>query len=966
MSSFRVSVLAIAGEDEAKNRRLISLLERQKLGHESVQWVLVDPIQRKDAAQTSPSFAAAFSHVAKPADGISPVVRITAQDGCDSVLSGYNRGLSKVEGEYTLILHAGDEFSADTIRSMLRFADKVNPPSEIEKTAAQSQKERKMVSKDTDKAGTKLVRAKVPIIAPRHVFDDGVDRVPDRFDGGADVKGVDLRAAHLTSLRFPLTLAGTMILTEALKSLTQRDILKPKAKESAGTNPAPFDERLSRRDAEADALLRLLLRYGLCLSVGNVTYVYRTPQEAHFATCPDVYDRAWYLDSLERWLYSLLQQVRRDRGEIPAFLQAAALFFVRCRLEANRNNRNRRVIEGDDLDRFWKLVRRTLAEIDDEVIDRVINGTEPDDFSEKVFLLQLKHNRLAPVHLSVQGDHLLLAVGEKPFASHLQTPVSIQSIDYKDGGLEIDGTVANVYDDKVAALQARIGGQTFRPTYCERFALTKYFGQSAFKQRAFHIRLPLSDDAVQSFSFELLYENRAYPLSMRFDTHFSRLTTVLPHASWRFEGHVAQYHAPTGSVIIRKNRPLSGIGRELLVWCDLLRTRDKRALAMLLMRMGYWLAHPFMRRRHIWFFMDKIYKGGDNAEYLYRYVAKQKDGVLSKYLIDRTAPDAARLRADGYRPLYRGTFAHYTNLLHAEFLIASNSTVLELNHISPTTSAYIRDLIGFHVVCVQHGLSVQRIAAAQNRLRDNTRLYFCASPVEIENLSRPIYDYEGYDSLRLTGVPRFDGLQNRAKKQILLSPTWRMQAAVTVRKNEGVQRDYNPFFKETAYYKVYNDLIHHPRLLEAAKEYGYTIAYVLHPIVSPQARDFEATPPVTVIPATGDMSYETLFCESALMVTDYSGVQFDFAYMRKPLLYYLPDTLPKHYEEGAFITETMGFGEVCRDAETLVDHLIDAMKTGCVMPEKFRQRADRFFAFDDHENCKRIYEELRKYQKEHF
>ncbi|MBR3290288.1 MAG: CDP-glycerol glycerophosphotransferase family protein, partial [Clostridia bacterium] len=606
-----------------------------------------------------------------------------------------------------------------------------------------------------------------------------------------------------------------------------------------------------------------------------------------------------------------------------------------------------------------------LTEIDDELFDRVLSGSAPEDYSERVFLLGVKHRRFEPVKLSVLGDQLLLTVEDKPFASHLQTPVSIQAMEAADGALEIDGTIANVYGDH-AVLQARVGGQTVQPTYCERYALTRYFGRSAFKQRAFHIRLPLTRDAVQSFGFELVFEGRAYPLPLRFDSHFSRLTNILPHATWRFGDRVARYHAPTGSVILRQNRPLAQVGRELGVWWDLLRTRDKRAYAMLLMRAGYWIAHPFLRRRHIWFFMDKIYKGGDNAEYLYRYAAGQKDGITARYLIDRHVPDAVRLRRDGLHPLYRGTFAHYMNLLHAEMLIASNSTVLELNHISPATSAYIRDLIGFHVVCVQHGLSVQRIAAAQNRLRDNTRLYFCASQVEIENLSRPIYDYVGYDALRLTGVPRFDGLQNRAKKQILLAPTWRMHAAVTVRKNEGVQRDYNPLFKETPYFKVYNDLIHHPRLLTAAKEFGFTIAYVLHPIVSPQARDYEAEPPVTVIPATGDMSYETLFCESALMVTDYSGVQFDFAYMRKPIMYFLPEELPKHYEEGAFSTETMGFGELCRDTESLVDALIDAMKSGCPMSEKYKARADRFFAFNDHDNCKRIYEELMKYRKKHF
>ena len=40
------------------------------------------------------------------------------------------------------------------------------------------------------------------------------------------------------------------------------------------------------------------------------------------------------------------------------------------------------------------------------------------------------------------------------------------------------------------------------------------------------------------------------------------------------------------------------------------------------------------------------------------------------------------------------------------------------------------------------------------------------------------------------------------------------------------------------------------------------------------------------------------------------------------------------------------------------------MKDGCPMPDKYRQRADRFFAFEDRENCRRIYEQLRAYQKE--
>lgn len=60
----------------------------------------------------------------------------------------------------------------------------------------------------------------------------------------------------------------------------------------------------------------------------------------------------------------------------------------------------------------------------------------------------------------------------------------------------------------------------------------------------------------------------------------------------------------------------------------------------------------------------------------------------------------------------------------ADMMVISNSTVFAFNNYGLPNSSYVRDLVNFHVCCVQHGMSVQKIAVAQNRLRDNTRLYF--------------------------------------------------------------------------------------------------------------------------------------------------------------------------------------------------------------------------------------------------
>ena len=105
------------------------------------------------------------------------------------------------------------------------------------------------------------------------------------------------------------------------------------------------------------------------------------------------------------------------------------------------------------------------------------------------------------------------------------------------------------------------------------------------------------------------------------------------------------------------------------------------------------------------------------------------------YLLDESAADYKRLIGEGYKPLKRGSFLHRLVFLNADMVVVSNSTVFAFNDYYLENSRYIRGIPDFDVACVQHGLSVQKIALAQQRLRDNTKLYFIASKYEMENLS---------------------------------------------------------------------------------------------------------------------------------------------------------------------------------------------------------------------------------------
>lgn len=716
--------------------------------------------------------------------------------------------------------------------------------------------------------------------------------------------------------------------------------------------------------------------------IDGVDYTLKNSFEGDKTFFEGIYDRAWYKDTVDQ-LIEWLKEMSIHQETLQMLVMQHALFIVKYMIQANLDNLNKHLFEGADGEAFlWKL-GEVLSYIDDSIICEN-QGYHVDMKNEDclvwVFLI-LKYKDTGLEFDFADGCYSYndIQIGE------LTRPTAdIQFMDNKDmedhTELTIEGRLSPILLMNRAEFGVLVGDRFYPAEYNERYAHTKAFGMSIFKLRAFTIRveLPYGQETELAYVTRVradVFENgetmgmavEDLPVTLEFDSHFSRLCDRFRHSYWKINKKLYMYKTEANIMKVDPVKHGKIAGRELALWRDMFATGQKKVIKFIIVR-AFLKAKPVLKHRPIWLFFDKIYKAGDSAEYMYKYARSKKDGIKCYYLADGASEDYARLEREGMKPVKRRSIKHRYAFLYADMVIVSNSTVYAFNDFGTINSALIRDLMNFHVACVQHGMSIQKIAVAQNRLRDNTRLYFCASKYEIENLSKPIYGYEGYDALKLTGVPRYDGLINEDKRQILLSPTWRMQAAVPVTKNEGVSRDYNPLFKETTYYRVYNSLINDERLIAAAKKYNYKIVYVLHPIVSPQIDDFDKNPSVEIIPAVAvhghsGVNYEKVFRESSLMVSDFSGVQFDFAYMRKPVVYLHHHDIPKHYEEGTFHYDTMGFGEICQDNDELIDVLISYMQNNCEMKPEYRRRADDFFRFDDHDNCERIYDVMIDYQK---
>ncbi len=145
------------------------------------------------------------------------------------------------------------------------------------------------------------------------------------------------------------------------------------------------------------------------------------------------------------------------------------------------------------------------------------------------------------------------------------------------------------------------------------------------------------------------------------------------------------------------------------------------------------------------------------------------------------------------------------------------------------------------------------------------------------------------------------------------------------------------------------------------KEKGYTGKFFLHTHHKVQIGDFTDGEAVKVL--REGIDYQKEFQNNALLITDFSSVAFDFAYLKKPVVYtqFDIDTFfqGQVYSKGYFEYERDGLGPVCYDYETTLQTIIDYVENDCRLEPVYDERGNRFYRWFDAENCRRVYEDIK-------
>ncbi|WP_461211255.1 bifunctional glycosyltransferase/CDP-glycerol:glycerophosphate glycerophosphotransferase [Desulfocurvus sp. DL9XJH121] len=360
-----------------------------------------------------------------------------------------------------------------------------------------------------------------------------------------------------------------------------------------------------------------------------------------------------------------------------------------------------------------------------------------------------------------------------------------------------------------------------------------------------------------------------------------------------------------------------------------------------------------------WVFIDRDTEADDNAEHLYRWIKQNHPEVNAWFVLNNDSHDWERLQREGFRLIAHGSMEHGALFLTCRKLISSQR---DRYIFAPLEEQYFCDFSRPQFICLAHGVIQNDMSPWLNTVPCD--IFFSTTPDEARSISGEGSPYIITEKEhRVTGQPRYDHLLEPCKKEniLLIMPTWRANL-VGKWDGKGQRREKNPNFQSSDYVAIWKDVLEDPRLKNLLTRYGYEVIFFSHPGFA----DYLEEMPFPSFVKKFSKRYGSLsdtMRKSKIMITDFSSVAFDMAYMCKSVIYYQFENRDhfvksQMWSSGYFNYNKMGFGPVCLDRSTLFLHLEKALEVDGQMQHPYSDRVENTFVYHDALSCRRVFETI--------
>ena len=714
-----------------------------------------------------------------------------------------------------------------------------------------------------------------------------------------------------------------------------------------------FNERL--RVSEDPLLInQMLLENPKIGYLHGVKYHYRqrTLQNSLIATSTNY--KSYFTTRIDEYFIRLLNYSLEKYGQVPKFIQHILMYDLQWICEIRFIHM---LLNHSEIDELYDKIFYILKHVDRDVI-----------YSQLSIPIELKH------HLALLKEHGTAYRFNKDNFQHdfkLNT-IYIDHFEFinKDY-VYISGILTNfIKEDNI---YVKVNGKptnTTKVDYPQRINYSLNF-DFAYNHN-FEIVLPITKD------MEISFEDDLGNLIIDYN-HTSRLSRTSKYKLGK------DYIAIdcTNLIKITDKSIQKGLKIECGVLNQILAEREQGWRTGFILRALYFLAYPFFKNRHMWVFMDLPTVAEDNGYYLFKKAVKsqklkgiKKYFVFSKsknlvanlsemdnkYMASSRVVKSKKLLAfeeanDKFKELSKiGNILPYRSLKHRFYLLFADYIICshpDNDIIYPFWGNYphLAGLARSKTVFLQHGVTKDDISHWLNRYDKRIFLIVTVSEKEKEAFLDPKYGYNE-DFIKVLGFPRFDFLDVlEDRREIVFMPSWRRQYD-QLKKHE---------FMQTDYFRSINEFLNDEQMLDYLHSKNYKLIFKPHRNVFKFLNAFDIPDEVEV---GIDKTYNEIFNHASLMITDYSSVAFDFAYLKKPLIYYHPDN-DYHFDidKSYFKYDSMGFGPVTKTSDELKQHIMRLVENKCVMDEEYEKRVEEFFTYIDKNNSERVIDAILEFNE---
>ena len=357
-------------------------------------------------------------------------------------------------------------------------------------------------------------------------------------------------------------------------------------------------------------------------------------------------------------------------------------------------------------------------------------------------------------------------------------------------------------------------------------------------------------------------------------------------------------------------------------------------------------ARNFKKYKNLWLISERKTDARDNGFFFFEYMAKNHPEINCAYVIEKTSADFEKVKKLG-KTVEPKTFSHMLAFAAAEVRISTHY----MGYAPDTYRFAVMKKFGLIFgkdVFLQHGITANDTKELHypNAKPD---IFICTADDEYKFIKEKFGHKDGV--VKKIGLCRYDSIKNNAKKQILIMPTWRYF----------LRNLSDAEFIKSDYYKNFYEILTDKNLNSALSKYGYEIILYLHYELQKFSHLFKTDLQNVKIADFKNYGVRELLTESSLLVTDYSSVFFDCAYMRKPILYFWFDEekfFATQYDKGYFGCRKDGFGRVVKTKGEVVNFLINKLENGMKNDEVYSERADKFFGEEISCRCEKTYREI--------